>query len=199
MSIGQKFLVELSQSTVVLLMSHGLNDAETIDNIIERHLKHDNVSGDQYTTPPEGTDAKKVPTRGSGQPENCKSGVLGRPMTPRQSKPSRVGKTQKYTLIFLGEELHGATLGLLFVELIDSLSIVAPDGVEKLATIKSRKRAYVSRIRETIHPGRSDLKTLKTKSGWWVSANIGRRDFNRALNALCKATGLEVDRDLRLL
>lgn len=199
MSIGQKFLVELSQSTVALLMSQGLHDAETIDNIIERHFKRDNVSGDQRITPPKGMDAKTTPATGSVQPENCERDVLGRPIKPWPTAPSRAGQTQKYTMIFLGEELRAATLGHMFVELIDSLSIVAPEGIEKLATMKSRKRAFVSRSREAIHPGRSDLKTLKTKNDWWVSANIGRRDFNRALSTLCKATGLTVNRDVRLL
>lgn len=199
MSIGQKLLVELSQSTVALLMSHGLHDAETIDNIIERHFKRDNVSGDQLTTPPKGMDAKTTPARPSVQPENYERDELDKRIKPRASAPSRAGQTQKYTLIFLGDELRAATLGHMFVELIESLSNVAPEGVEKLATMKSRKRAFVSRNREAIHPGQSDLKTLKTKNSWWVSANIGRRDFNRALDALCKAIGLTVSKDVRLL
>lgn len=199
MSIEQKFLVELSQSTVALLISQGLHDAETIDNIIERHFKRNNVSGDQRTTPPKATEARTPPARRSMLPKNHAGEVLSRQVKPWLSAPSRARQAQKYALIFLGEELRADTLGQMFVELIDSLSIVAPDGVDKLATMKSRKRAFVSRSQEAIHPGRPDLKALETKSGWWVSANIGRRDFNRALTALCEATGLTATKDVCLL
>jgi len=87
----------------------------------------------------------------------------------------------------------------MFAELIEPLSIVAPECVETLSTMKSWKRGFVFRSREAIHPGRSDLNTRMTQNVWWVSANIGRRDFNRALGALCKATGLIVSKDVLLL
>jgi len=169
----------LFEGTVEHLLRLRQNDGETLDSIISRLAR--NMHGEPDQTPEHTAKRTKAHTK------------------PLSSVPSPPKRTQKYALIFLGEELRAATLGHMFVELIDSLSIVAPEGVEKLATMKSRKRAFVSRSREAIHPGRSDLKTLKTKNGWWVSANIGRRDFNRALGALCKATGLTVSKDVRLL
>jgi len=105
----------------------------------------------------------------------------------------------KYTLHFLGEGLRANTLGQVFVELIDALSDVAPDCVETLATMTARKRAYVSRTRENIHPGRADLPTLKTRSGWWVSNNISKKDLEQACKAVCQATGLTWNEDIRLL
>jgi hypothetical protein len=84
----------------------------------------------------------------------------------------------------------------MFAELIEPLSIVAPECVEKLSTMKSWKRGFVFRSWEAIHLGRSNLKTRITQNGWWVSANIGRWNFNRARGALCKATGLIVSTDV---
>jgi len=166
----------LRDCTVEHLLHLRQSDGETLDSIIARL-------------------ARNRP----GQPTGDTRACVAASSKSLPSMPSRSGRTYKYTLVFLGEELHANTLGHMFVEVIDSLSIVAPDGLENLAAMKSRKRPFVSRSREAIHPGRLDLKALKTKSGWWVSANIGRRDFNRALGALCKATGLTINKDARLL
>jgi hypothetical protein len=117
----------------------------------------------------------------------------------RRACPENHGLKYKYRLAFLGEELGANTLSELFGALVDSLALVAAEATEKLASMKSRKRAFISRDRGSIHPGRPDLKTLKTATGWWISANIGRVDLSRALDAVCEASGLEVGKDIRFL
>ena len=63
--------------------------------------------------------------------------------------------------------------------------------------MRSRKRGYVARNKSHIHPGRPDLATFKTNSGWWISTNVGTEDVIRNLNALCCAGNLKFSTDIR--
>ncbi|WP_025898761.1 hypothetical protein [Sneathiella glossodoripedis] len=107
-------------------------------------------------------------------------------------------KKSKYKLTFLGTHFHDNSLPTIFGQLIDHLATTKPEYLQKLAIEKARTRQYVSRNQEKIHPGRPDLKTVKTKSGWWISANIGFKDLERALEALCKSANLAYLEDIKL-
>ena len=65
--------------------------------------------------------------------------------------------------------------------------------------IRSAKRGFVSREKNAIHPGRPDLPLHRTRSGWWISANIGEEDLQRALKRTCEANDLVYGRDIRFL
>jgi len=103
----------------------------------------------------------------------------------------------KYICEVLGTRLRATTLPLLFLEAVDLFYELAPEALDRLATERARKRRYVSRTKADIHPGRPDLAVIKTRSGWWVSGNVGSRDVARGLKALCLAASLEFGRDLQ--
>jgi hypothetical protein len=79
---------------------------------------------------------------------------------------------------------------------VDAIHDLDPAAIERLSGMKARTRRYVAREREQVHAGRRDLPVLQTRSGWWVSANIGRPDLIRSLRALCRASGLRYGRDI---
>jgi hypothetical protein len=100
--------------------------------------------------------------------------------------------------LLLGERIGAPTLGKLFAAVVDAIHHLDPTAIERLAAMKARSRRFVSRAQEDVHAGRLDLPLLQTCSGWWVSRNIGKRDLHRALDALCRASGLTYRDDLRL-
>jgi hypothetical protein len=108
-------------------------------------------------------------------------------------------ETGKYGLELLGEPLRASTLAELFGALIDRLAELDPEAVEKLSTMRSTKRGFVSREKNAIHPGRPDLPLRRTRSGWWISANIGTEDLERALRRTREANDLVYCRDIRFL
>ena len=108
-----------------------------------------------------------------------------------------VPRAGKYSADFLGVRLAAWTLPEMFAQFVDLAAYVAPEAIEKLAGMRSRNRRYVSRNREGIHPGRSDLDVTRTASGWWISKNIGQVDLARALEALAQAAGLNFGADVK--
>jgi hypothetical protein len=111
-------------------------------------------------------------------------------------KQSQIRSRQKYVLEVLGERLEASSLGLLFASLVDLLAELDPAVLERVSKLTPRRRRYVARAKEGVHPGRPDLKTIKTKSGWWVSANVGREDVARAIRAVCIAANLQFGQDI---
>jgi hypothetical protein len=111
----------------------------------------------------------------------------------------RQQETEKYGLELFAETLRANTLAGLFGALIDRLAELDPKAVEKLSTMRATKRGFVSREKNAIHPGRPDLPLRKTRSGWWISANIGTADFERALRRACEANDLVYGSDIRFL
>jgi hypothetical protein len=99
-----------------------------------------------------------------------------KPISAPATRAKRRSRTngQKYDLVFLGEAIHAATLGELFARLIDALTSLDTASVERLAEMSARKRAFVAKNRSAIHPGRPDLRVLRTASGWWVALTLGR-------------------------
>jgi hypothetical protein len=108
-------------------------------------------------------------------------------------------ETGKYGLELFGETLRASTLAKLFGTLIDTLVELAPEAVEKLSRRRSTKRGFVSREKNAIHPGRPDLPLRRTRSGWWISANIGTEDLQRALKHTCDASDIVYGHDVRFL
>lgn len=103
----------------------------------------------------------------------------------------------KYKAVFLGESVDAETLPSLFARIVDMTSELDPLALERLASMKARTRRFVSRTRDAIHPGRPDLSVMRTRSGWWVSANVGTDDIVRALKSLADAAGLTFGDDIR--
>jgi hypothetical protein len=102
-----------------------------------------------------------------------------------------------YVMSVLGEPVCANTLGGLLRNLVDAVHDLDAVAIERLSRMKARTRRYVSRAREDVHAGRRDLRVMQTRSGWWVSANIGRRDFVRSVRALCAASDLRYGSDIR--
>jgi len=165
--------VRLRESTVALLMTLREGDGETLDAVIARL-----ACAATALRPP----AVAAPP------------VAVAPVPSPRSPPSDVGK---YALVMLGETIHAATLGELFADVVDTLVRIDPGSIERLATMRARKRFYVARDKAVIHPGRPDLAVRRTASGWWVSDNVGTADIERALRAACEASGLAYGRDVR--
>ena len=115
------------------------------------------------------------------------------------AKACSMPQAGKYSAEFLGETLTSWTLPEIFVQVVDMTAVVAPEALDKLAAMRPRKRRFVARDPEAIHPGRPDLTVRQTTSGWWISKNIGREDLKRALQALAQAAGLSFGEDVKFL
>jgi hypothetical protein len=166
-------LVRMRESTVALLLARQLCKDEALDAVIAR-----------------------LACTGSPEP---KPPIVLTPM-PRIGVSARASQEyDKYGLELFGATLRASTLGRLFGALIDKLFELDTKAVEKISTIRATKRGYVSREKNVIHPGRPDLPLLKTRSGWWISANIGTDDLERALRCACEVNGLVYGRDIRFL
>jgi len=172
MSIDQNFLVELSHSTVALLIAQRQYDTETIDKIIQRHL----IFADSYER---------------------QNKSLPRATHKSASQQKLSAKSEVYEGEVLGKPIRSETLPSFFAAVVDTIHDVAPEAVAQLAQMRARTRAYVARTRTEVHAGRIDLPTKMTSSGWYISENIGRKDLVRALEALCQAANLSYGRDIR--
>lgn len=102
-----------------------------------------------------------------------------------------------YVASVFGVPIGADTLGALLRNVVDAIHDLDLQAIERLSRMKARTRRYVAREREQVHAGRRDLRVLQTRSGWWVSANMGRADLVRSLRALCKANGLRFGQDIR--
>lgn len=130
--------------------------------------------------------------------------VLAPPTPVEAASPSPVGGSTWpaatagfYVASILGAPVGADTMGRLFRNVVDAIHDLDPAVIERLAGMKARTRRFAARAREDVHAGRRDLPVLQTRSGWWVSANIGRPDLVRGLRALCAAGGLRYGRDIR--
>lgn len=111
-----------------------------------------------------------------------------------------VGRSETYACEVIGAVLSAPTLPRIFAKIVDLMDELDPAILEKLSEMKpSYARNYISRDKEKVHIRSPQLETMSTKSGWWISKNIGRAQLIGALCALCNAAGLEYGKDLRLL
>ena len=114
----------------------------------------------------------------------------------RKNRPAAVAGRGKHAAEVLGERVEAPTLGLLFAAVVDVVAELDPAVLERLAPITPRTRHYVARSKAEIHPGRPDLPTIKARSGWWVSKNVGEEDVRRGLLALCRVASLKFGSDI---
>lgn len=105
--------------------------------------------------------------------------------------------TGTYVASVLGVPVGADTLGALLRNVVDAIHDLDPAAIERLSEMKARIRRYVAREPEQVHGGRRDLRVTRTRSGWWVSANIGEEDLVRSLMALCRANDLRYGQDIR--
>ena len=160
-------LVCLSEATVARLMALRAGPDEPIDGTIAR------LAGRPLVT------RRAEPTAPS-----------------RKNRPAVVTRRAKHAAEVLGERIEAPTLSLLFAAVVDMVAELDPVVLERLAPITARKRHYVARSKAEIHPGRPDLPTIKARSGWWVSRNVGERDVQRGLMALCEVGSLKFGSDI---
>jgi hypothetical protein len=102
-----------------------------------------------------------------------------------------------YVALVLGVPVGARTLGELLGNVVDAIHDLDAAAINRLSEMKARTRHYVACEPENVHAGRRDLPVLQTRSGWWVSANIGRRDLVGSLRAVCRASGLHYGHDIR--
>jgi hypothetical protein len=169
-------LVRMREATVALLMAQKLHKDETLDAVSARLAS----SGPPLLNPGPRT-------------------ALTPPMLQLGVGACSQRERGKYGLELFGETLRANALAELFGALIDRLDELDSVAVEKLSKEHAAKRAFVSREKDTIHPGRPDLPLRKTRSGWWISANIGTEDLERALKRTCSANDLVYGHDIRFL
>ena len=161
-------LVPMSEKTVALLISLRAGPDEPIEGTIARLAAHPLVTRQAKLTAPS-----------------------------RKNRPVAVAGRGKSVAEVFGERIEAPTLGLLFAAVVDMVAELDTAVLERLATITARTRHYIARSKAEIHPGRPDLPTIKTRSGWWVSRNVGTEDVQRGLMALCRAGSLKFGSDIR--
>lgn len=116
---------------------------------------------------------------------------------PEKASRATQPPIRKYAAEFLDMRFTAWTLPEVFAEIVDMTAEVAPEALTKLAGMSARRRRYVARSQEAIHPGNRSLPVTRTKSGWWISKNIGQEDLKRALRAICDAAGITFGKDLK--
>jgi hypothetical protein len=160
-------MVPLRERTVALLMAHRLAPDDTLDRVVER-----------------------LAIRKSGIPEQ----VIKQEPANAPAESAFAGGTHR--VIVLGTQLTASTLGRLFAEVVDAIHDLDPAVIERLAIRRARTRRFVSPNKTGVHAGRSDLRVVQTRSGWWVSGNVGKADVRRGLKALCKVASITFGEDI---
>ena len=175
-------LVSLRESTVAMLMALRSDD-ETLDAVTARCADLARNASPNEKAP--------VPVLAPPAPASIAPPVVSTTST----WPASTSGT--YVASVLGEPVGADTLGALLRNVVDAIHELDPAAIERLSEMKARIRRYVAREREQVHGGRRDLSVLKTRSGWWISANIGEQDLVRSLTALCRACDLRYGQDIR--
>lgn len=175
--------IALREATVARLTPMLSGDEDTFDAVIDRCIET-MLSADAQTVIPQ--PASFPPP----QPERATSHEAVLSTWP-------TANAGRYIAEVLGARLGAPTLGKLFRDIVDAVHYLDPAVIERLSGMKAYTRCYVARALEDIHDGRTDLPTLRARSGWWVSANIGTEDLKRGLRALCEAGGLDYGCDVR--
>lgn len=118
------------------------------------------------------------------------------PLTVGSKRASSVPHDSDLMAEILGQMVQGATLPDLFAGCVDMIHDLDPSAIERLAGIKTHARRYVARRSEDIHFKSPHLKTMKTKSGWWISTNISKPQCSTSLRLLTNAANLTFGKDL---
>ncbi|MCC6006392.1 MAG: hypothetical protein JJU40_01795 [Rhodobacteraceae bacterium] len=175
-------LIALSESTVAILIALRRGD-ETLDTVIARCADLARNAAPVIKAPV----SASVPTVPTSKA----------PLIASTTSPGPALTSGTYVASVLGVPVSADTLGALFRNVVDAIHHVDPASIERLSLMKARTRRYVARERDQVHAGRRDLPVLNTRSGWWVSGNVGRPDLARSLRAICQASGLLYGHDIR--
>jgi hypothetical protein len=147
-------MVPLRQATVARLISMREDDGEALNEVVDR-----------LTLPRPVPPSVKVES------------------APPAHKPHEANATPfagMYMADELGETVAAWSLGRLFADVVDLIAEIDPNAIECLALKKARTRRYVARTKWDLHPDSPHLRTIKTRTGWWVSSNVGTEDAARA-------------------
>jgi len=96
----------------------------------------------------------------------------------------------------LGRRVSGATLPDLFARCVDVIHELDPSAIERLAGKKTHARRYVAYRSKDVHLKSRHLKTMKTGSGWWISANVSGNQVTTAMRLLADAANLAFGKDV---
>jgi len=163
----QTMMISLSEVTVGKLLSMRSSQDETVNKVINRIIANRTKERLEQST--------KRPT--------------GTALVPPLGA--------KYGCEVLGRWVYGSTLPKLFANVVDTMNDVAPDSMQRFAEKRAYSRRYISRHRNQVYDHRADLGVMKTRSGWWISTNVGVADVVRGLKALCAVAGLSFGSDIR--
>lgn len=106
-------------------------------------------------------------------------------------------KRGKYAAEFLGVPFAAGTLAEVFGQIVDMMAVVAPEALVLLSEIRTRARRYVSLTAGEVHFISPYLPTIQTKSGWWISKNVSRRQLGQALRTTCAVSKLTFGEDIK--
>lgn len=120
---------------------------------------------------------------------------MSTPASRLKGASTRPSKT-KLSAEILGQIVPGTSLSDLFARCVDVIHELDPIAIERLSVVKTHARRYVARRRENIHFRSPHLQTIKTESGWWVSANVSEAQVTTAMQLLASKAGLTFGKDL---
>ena len=152
---------------------------------------------------PEATVVALVQKARPGEPLANVIGRLAASRAPAEEPtPTPVEQPRgQYTVSVLGRERSCSTLADALVYALTTLSELDDTFLHELSGRGGRTRPHVTRSRDGLHPGRSDLnrkhaRELWPGAGWWVSTNSSKDDVTRILRAACDVAGLVFGRDV---
>lgn len=122
--------------------------------------------------------------------ENHQSVATPKEPVPGQKRASPIPHSTDLSAEILGQRVLGNTLPDLFARCVDTIHDLDPSAIERLAGKKTHARRYVARRSEDIHFKSPHLKAMKTKSGWWISANVCKQQVAKAMRHLAEAANL---------
>lgn len=144
-------------------------------------------------------DSRVTESLRSALEENQRFAAVSKPETPSlttgQKRASPVSHDTNLLAEIIGHRVSGATLSELFARCVDVIHKLDPPAIEKLAGKKTHARRYVARRREDIHLKSPHLETIKTESGWWISANVSEQQVTTAMRLLAGAANLTFGKD----
>lgn len=117
---------------------------------------------------------------------------------PFMSRSKRLGPAPRGTdhmAEIFGQSVRGANLPDLFARCVDLIHELDPSAIERLANKKTHARRYVARRSQDIHIRSPHLETRETKSGWWISADVGKQQVTTAMRLLAEAASLTFGED----
>lgn len=117
------------------------------------------------------------------------------PLASSAKRASPLPRNTNLKVKIRGQRVSGATLPDLFARCVDVIHELDPLAIERLAGKKTHARRYVARRSEDVHLKSHHLETMKTGSGWWISANVSEQQVTTAMLLLANAANLTFGKD----